>query len=57
MRVNRINICRCHDLPRLLLMMIFCMPVSWYAIFAPARTPRDGAARINADVKLVLRPE
>lgn len=56
--MNRINIYHCYDLSRLLLMMmIFCIPVSWYAIFAPAGTPRDVVARINAEAKRALRTE
>lgn len=38
-------------------MMNSSIPVFWYATFALAGTPRDGAARINAVAKLVLRPE
>jgi hypothetical protein len=29
--------------------MNFCIPVSWYAIFAPAGTLRDVVARIIAE--------
>jgi tripartite-type tricarboxylate transporter receptor subunit TctC len=39
------------------MMMNFCIPVFWYAILAPAGTPRDGVARINSEVKRALRPE
>jgi tripartite-type tricarboxylate transporter receptor subunit TctC len=35
--------------------MSFCIPVSWYAIFTPAGTPRDAAARINAEAKRALQ--
>jgi hypothetical protein len=35
----------------MMMMMNFCIPVSWYAIFAPAATPRDMVAQINADAK------
>lgn len=36
-------------------MMNFCIPVSWYAIFAPAGMPRDVVARINAEAKRALQ--
>jgi tripartite-type tricarboxylate transporter receptor subunit TctC len=39
------------------MMMNFCIPVLWYAIFAPAGTPRDVVARINPDAKHTVRPE
>lgn len=38
--------------------MIYCIPASWYAIFAPACGSLDVPARIRSLVKLgVLRPE
>jgi tripartite-type tricarboxylate transporter receptor subunit TctC len=40
-----------------MMMMKFCIPVSWYAIFAPAGMSRDVVARINSDAKRALRPE
>jgi len=56
--MNRITIHGCYDLSRLLVMMMkFCIPVSWYAIFAPACTPGDVMARIIAEAKRALRPE
>jgi hypothetical protein len=39
------------------MMMNFCIPVSRYAIFAPAGTSRDAVARINVEAKRALRPE
>jgi hypothetical protein len=53
--VNRIIICGCYDLARLLLMMNCYIPVSWYAIFVPAGTPRDVVA-INTVAKRALGP-
>ena len=56
--MNRIIIYGRNDLSRLLLMMMnFCIPVSWYAIFAPAGTPGDVMARIIAEAKRALRRE
>ncbi len=52
--MNRIIIYGRYNLSRLLLMN-FCTPVSWYSIFAPAGTPRDGVARINAEAKRALQ--
>jgi len=52
--VKWIIIYYCYDLSRLILMS-FCIPVSWYAIFAPADTPRDAVARINAEAKRTLQ--
>jgi tripartite-type tricarboxylate transporter receptor subunit TctC len=34
-----------------------CIPVSWYAIFSPAGTPRYVVAQINAAAKHALRTE
>jgi tripartite-type tricarboxylate transporter receptor subunit TctC len=39
------------------MMMNFCIPVSWYAIFAPAGTPRDVVAHESTQMRSVLRPE
>jgi hypothetical protein len=51
-------ICGRYDLSRLLLLMMnFCSPVSWYAIFAPTGTPRDVVTRINAETKRSQTPE
>jgi hypothetical protein len=47
-RVNRLIINDCYDLSRFLLMN-YCIPVSWYATFSPVSTPRNVAARINAE--------
>jgi hypothetical protein len=46
--VNRLIINDCYDLSRFLLMN-YCIPVSWHATFSPAGTPRNVAARINAE--------
>jgi hypothetical protein len=40
-----------------LIMIIFCTPVSWYAIYAFAGTPRGTVVRINAEAKRAQRPE
>ena len=52
-RVNRIIICIRYDLS-LLPLMNFCIPGSWYTIFAPADIFRDVLSRINAEMKRAL---